>query len=269
LLPDSGKLNWYFTDTEVDWTNMTHAKFLKAYTNPQRDSLMAAHVIQKYKDINVKQGRKKALVIMNSRHGYGLIPDKFAKGFRSEYNVGTTAYLMKELPGKVANVLMNTVSIKYSSLFTPVPDGKWETALSISGNPDAGFNFSGSPFGNDEFDQAFFRTPGLTYKDVFTDFIFYKPLNKQIKKEGFPYEFENFEDTILKRAAYVSKSEVESFETLIASKKQYVDPIDSEIIPYALFSNLVLVTISPLLIAISFLLALFLFTRLMRKIPTA
>jgi uncharacterized RDD family membrane protein YckC len=268
-LPDSSKINWYFTDTEVDWTNMTHAKFLKAYTSSKRDSLMAAHIIQKYKNIVIKQGRKKALVIMNSRHAYGLIPNKFDQKFRTEYNAGTTAYLMRELPGRVANVLMNTVSIKYSMVFTPVQHGKWETAFANAGNPDVGFNFSGSPFGDDEFDAAFLSTPGLTYKDVFTGFVFYKPLNQQIKKQGFPYEFTNFEDTILKRASYVDQEEVETYKSIIAYKKQQVDPVDSGMVPYALFSNVVVVIITPLLISISLLLAIFLFTRRIRKMPIA
>ena len=258
-LPDSSKINWYFTDTEVDWTHMNHAKFIEGYTSPVRDSLMAAHIIDKYKNIIIKQGRKKALVIMNSRHGYGLIADKFSKNFRSEYNAGTTAYLMKLLPGEVANVLMNTFSIKYSLLFTPVQYGKWETAFASAGNTDAGFNFIGSPFGDDEFDVAFSSSPGLTYNDVFTGFVFYKPLSQHIKKQGFPYEFINFEDTILKRASYVDQAEVETFKNLIAYKKQTAEPIDSGIVPYALVSNTVSVIIIPLLIFISYLFAFFLF----------
>lgn len=256
-LSDSSKINWYFTDTKVDWTNMDHAKFVKAYTNIKRDSIMAAHIIENYNNIIVKQPRKKALVIVNSRHGYGLIADNFAKGFRSEYNTVTAAYLMKQFPGRVANVLMNTFSIKYSMIFTPVQHGKWETAFANAGNPDAGFNFSGSPFGSDHFDLAFASTPGLTYKDVFKGFVFYKPLNQHIKKQGFPYEFTNFEDSILKRAAYVDQAQVESFRKIIAYKKQQTDPVDSGMVPVALLSNAVVVIFIPLLIFISFLMSLF------------
>jgi len=268
-LPDSSKINWYFAQPKVDWTNMTHAKFVKSYTSSNADSLMAVNIIQKYNNVIVKQKRKKALVIMNTRHGYGLIANRFAKEFRSEYNRGTTAYLMKQLPGRVANVMINTFSLKYSLLFSPVQHGKWETAFVDAGNPEVGFNFSGSPFGDDAFDAAFASTPGLTYKDVFTGFVFYKPLNQQIQKDGFPYEFTNFEDTILKRAAYVDQSEVETFKYLIANKKQNVDPIDSRMIPVAGYLNVLFVIIAPLLLLISFLVALFLFTLRMRKVAKA
>src|SRR6266542_3699333 len=71
---------------------MTHEKFIKDYTNPKRDSIMAANIIEKYKNVIAKQRRKKALVIMNSRHGYGLINNKFNDAIKIEYN-GTTAFL--------------------------------------------------------------------------------------------------------------------------------------------------------------------------------
>ncbi len=222
---------------------------------------MAVCITQQYKNVIEKQRRRKALVIMNSKHGYGLISDKFSKSFLSDYNIGTTARLMKELPGKVANVMMNTGSIQYGALFTPVQHGKWETSFLMAGNPDAGFNFNGSPFGDDKFDLAFFSARGLTYKDVFTGFIGYQPLNKQVKKAGFPHEFTNFEDSILKRAAYVDKSEVEVFKAAISRAKHSNNPVLSENFPFALFSNLIVLVIIPSLLLISFLITLFVFLR--------
>ena len=261
-LPDSSKISWYFTGMPVDWQTMNHEKFIKAYTNPAYDSIMAVHIILPFRNIISKQKRHKALVIMNTRHGYGLLNEKIDQRIRSEYNRGTTAYLMKDLPGKVANVMMNTVSIKFGYLFTPVQNGKWETAFSQAGNPDAGFNFNHSPLGGDNFDAAFLNTKSLTYKDVFTGFVFYKPLEHHVKKDGFQYEFENFEDTILKRAAYAGRANVEAIKKEIYLYKQNPkEPVYSELAGYAVLYNLVNAIILPILLFISLLIGLLFFLR--------
>ena len=42
---DSSKIKWYFTDLPINWETATHQTFIKNFTNPQRDSLMADKVI--------------------------------------------------------------------------------------------------------------------------------------------------------------------------------------------------------------------------------
>lgn len=265
-LPANTKINWYFTDLAVNWKTKDHKKFQEDYTNPKRDSLMAAHVLEKYNNIITKQPRKKALIIMNTRHGYGLIGDKFGDEMKHEYNNGTTAFLMRNLQGKVANVMMNTVSIKYAFIDTPVQNGKWESAFAAINNPEIGFDFAGSPFGNDKFDLALKNTPRLTYKDVFTGFIFYKPLNEHINKTGFPYEFDNFEDEILKRAASIDNSSVDFFRKEIAVYKQSPkDIIFTKSSDYAMVYNLFSVIIIPILILIGYLISLIFFIIQVRK----
>lgn len=265
-LPENTKVNWYFTDLAVNWKTKDHNKFQEDYTNPKRDSIMAAHVLEKYNNIITKQPRKKALIIMNTRHGYGLIDGKFGDEMKHEYNNGTTAFLMKNLPGKVANVMMNTVSIKYAFLDTPVQNGKWESAFAAINNPEIGFDFAGSPFGNDKFDLALKNTPRLTYKDVFTGFIFYKPLNEHINKTGFPYEFDNFEDEILKRSASIDNSSVDYFRKKITEYKQNPkDVILTEPVGYAIVYNLLKVIILPILILIGYLISLIFFIIQVRK----
>ena len=259
-LPDSAKINWHFTDLPVDWRIMTHEKFNKAYRNAGRDSIMAANVIRPYKDVISNQRRHKALVIMNTRHGYGLFDQRFSRKIRNEYNIGTTAFLMRHLPGKVANIMMNTVSLKYGYMFTPVQNGKWETAFSIAGNQDTGFNFAGNPLGDDEFDVAPFASPAITYKDVFTGFIFYKPLKDHFDKDGFPHEFDNFEDTILRRSSYVSSSHVDILRNQIARYKEHPkEPVFAETQRYAVLHNLVNVIIIPVLLFMSLLVSLLFF----------
>lgn len=251
-LPDTSKINWYYTDIPVNWETMTKENYLKGFTPIKRDSVMAVHILEKYKNIISLQKRNKALVIMNTNHGYGLLNQKSRTGIKW-LDFSTTNYLMKALPGKVANVMLNTVSI----MWTPIQYGKWETAFEIAGNPDAGFDFKESPFANDKWDGFFLNSTSLSYKDIFTGFIFYKPLNQQIKKTGYPYEMDNFEDTLLRRAACVSNNQVQIAKTLIANYRR--DPnylFETEPAPYAVFFNGLNIILLPLLIIMSYLLSL-------------
>jgi len=264
-LADSAKINWYFTDLAVDWETMTHKTYMEGYTNPIREKIMADHISDKYNKVISLQGRKKALVIMNTMHGYGLIDSSYSKGMRFRYK-GTTAYLMERYPGKIANVMMNFCSLKYALLFTPVQNDKWETAFSSIGNPDAGFDFSGSPFGDDNFDAAFLQTPSLRYKDVFTGFIYFKPFSMQTKNNLFPYEFDHFEDSILRRATVVGKGYLNRIKKAIAVYKiNPTNPVISEPASYAVFYNLIWVIFVPFIIMLSYLLTIVFFIKKVRE----
>jgi hypothetical protein len=136
-LPDSLKLNLYFTDLPVDWENMTAEKYPAQAQNVDRDKIMAEHIIQKYRDkIQIKEKRNKGLVIMNFRHGYGIDIN----------NTNTTAVLMDSLPNIVCNVMLNTISMKNPAIMTPIQNGKWDKAFALAGNPNVGFDFTDSPF---------------------------------------------------------------------------------------------------------------------------
>jgi hypothetical protein len=265
-LSDSNKINWYFTDLAVDWQTSSKEKFQASFRNPLRDSLMAAHIIIPYQNIISKQRRHKALVIMNTRHGYGLVRENLGK-FSQEYK-GTAAYVMHYLPGKVANVMINTVSCKYASMAVPVQNGKWERAFAQAGNANVGFNFNGSPFGDDNFDLHLWNAHGIKYKDMFTGFIFYKTLEEHFSSWGFPYEFDDFEDTILKRASNVDESYVAAFKEEIKSYKQNPrNPVYTNKTDYFSMYNRINTVIFPLFLLIPFLMGLLflLFTNLPSK----
>jgi len=67
-------------------------------------------------------------------------------------------------------VLINTVSygpLSLSIFCPPLQHGKWDRAFEIEGNPNIGFDFKNSPFGEDPFDAYFGVCPaGLKYRDV-------------------------------------------------------------------------------------------------------
>lgn len=239
-LVDSLKIHWYFTDIPVNWETMTPSKYLELPQDNRRDKIMANHIIDRYKSKFEKQERrKKGLVIMNFRHGYGLIKDSRGRKTNHLFNqINTTAFLMDSLRDKVGNVMINTVSLRFGFCFTPIQHGKWDRAFALSGDPNVGFDFQNSPFGRDRFD-AFVGNPSdeLNYADVFTGFIFYKPLEKHIEKTGFPYISDNFEDSILRRAKCVSLSYAEGCKNEIENYK--ANGMSTETTRYAFLYNLI------------------------------
>ena len=212
-LPDSLKIRWYFTDGRINWAKATQDTFEARYRNRDRDSLMASVVIDTYTKILSRQSRNKALVIMNTYHGYGLPPNG------RNYYQATTAFIMKALPGKVANIMLNTVGMEYLWAFVPVQHGKWDAAFRLSGNLPAGFDFEGSPFGEDHFDARYGQIKGLKYKDVFTGFIYYTSLEDQYCKNGFPYTFYKCEGAMLKRSACVDQDYAGMIQRMIDEQK--------------------------------------------------
>ena len=191
------------SDMPFKWENMTKKKYHNFQeTLPQRDRIMADQVIHKFSEIlHSNQTRKKALVIMNFRHAFN---DRFElPGGKKPDNVGR--YIFEAFPGKAANVMINSVRIMLGStdqdvIMAPIQDEKWDAAFAVMSNPDLGFNFKSSPFGQDEFDYFPAWKEGLTYQDIFNGLIFYRPLREHKFLTGVPGLFEDgFGDTTVAR----------------------------------------------------------------------
>ena len=177
---------------------------------------------------------------MNHWHGFGLI--RKMNGEKSNHFINTlcaTAILMDSLKGKVCNVLINTIPFGvYGTIFSPVQHGKWDKAFEIAGNPEAGFNFENSPFGSDNFDEFLWNSSSeLQYQDVFTGFIFYKPLEQHKRKVGFPFMLYNFKDTLLRRSACLGEGYKESVENDIIKNADELNTIVVQSMPYATIYN--------------------------------
>ncbi len=181
FLPPEKKISLYFSDVPFSWEDMTEDNYREFQsTLSQRDRMMADNVIRRFSEIRRSaEARKKALVIMNYRHAFN---DRFEKpGGKKGDNVGR--YVFEAFPDKTANVLLNSVRILLGStdqnvIMAPIQDGKWDAAFAVMGNSSIGFDMESSPFGQDEFDFFPVRNDGLTYQDVFTGFVFYKPLEQ-------------------------------------------------------------------------------------------
>jgi len=175
-----------------------------------RDSLMAGNIIKVFDSIIYSNSlRKKCLVIMNYRHA-------FSKPINSEIdnrfnitNVGTI--LFEHYEGKTANVYLNSLAptplicdenknvIFQDNVQTAIQSGKWDASFKIIKKENLGFDFQNNPFGNDSLD-IWIRSKQYKYKDVFTGFVFYLPLEKHFEAFGIPhYLNDGFEDELYKR----------------------------------------------------------------------
>jgi len=157
---------------------------------------------------------------------------------------------MDSLPGKVCNVIINRVPFGlFSTCFGPVQNGKWDKAFDIAGNPDVGFDFENSPFGDDNFDDFLWNSSSeLQYKDVFTGFIYYKPLEQHIQKYGFPYILHNFRDTLIRRSSCLGESYRENIKNSIRNDEFKIQSLS---LNYAVDYNIVVNIAFPLIIILT------------------
>jgi hypothetical protein len=202
-LPKDRRVHVYPSDLDFRWENATKeswAEFKKTQLD-KRDKIMAENIISKFNAIRQAGSRNKALVIMNYRHAFPHL--KLDSGGNAE---NTGGFLMEAYPGRVANVMINTVAPRPSLndqqwLVTAMQGGKWDAAFAVLGNPNVGFDFKGSPLGEDAFDYWPFFPTHLRYQDVFTGFVFFKPLAAHRMSMGFPAGLfdKPFADELLKR----------------------------------------------------------------------
>jgi hypothetical protein len=230
------KTNLYFSDMPITWEGMTREKYKQFWDGlGNRDRIMADQILNKFSDISKSsQPRKKALVIMNYRHAFNDF--KYADGTKGD---NTGRYIFEALPGKVANVMLNQKTSLYNStdkteIDAPVNNGKWDAAFEVVGNPSIGFNFKGNPFGADYFDLFPFVKCNAAYQEVFTGFIFHKPLKEHKYLLGIPKLFaDGYDKIILEREAIsgypVAPDKVNAFiknnETLVEKTYKHIADI--------------------------------------------
>jgi hypothetical protein len=203
------RIKLFFSDVSWQWQGKTkedHDLFWKTQI-PKRDQIMANRIASKFREILASDSkRKKALVIMNTRHAYRTGGKSIA-----DYLFGnsTAECLFREFPKTTANVMLNTKAAYFkgvserSMTSVPIQDGKWDAAFWILGDPPSGYDFKDSPFGKDRFDlhSAFTLLGDLKYEDVFTGMIFYQPLGSHLVASDIPgYYDEEFKETVLRRA---------------------------------------------------------------------
>jgi hypothetical protein len=189
-LPESKKISVYFTDVSYDWSQCTSVEQRKKefgliyWRGSIRDSIMGRNFIEDYSRIllDTKDKRKKALVIFNRPHSY----QRYLRRWKDFYVDGAASYIFEAYPGRVANVMINWVSFHKSGREYLIADGKWDAAFRYAGNPSVGFDLAGTPFGADSFDHYDPPVEGVKWQNIYTGFIFYKPIEEWVTIMGFP-----------------------------------------------------------------------------------
>jgi hypothetical protein len=205
-LPKDQRVHLYPSDLSFDWSCATPESYGEMRQQlGRRDRIMADNVVEKFNEICRSGGRGKALVIMNYRHAFPHL--RVERGGKSKTFENMAGFLMAAYPGKVANVMLNNVrplpgSSDNQLVMSAIQDGKWDAAFAVLGNPSTGFDFQGSPFGADEFDYFALPFPmGKKYQEVFTGYMFYKPLDEHRMAFAIPGLLDlSFADEMLKRA---------------------------------------------------------------------
>ncbi len=177
-LRQSEKINLYPTDVELNLDSINVDYLKKFWYNEanNRDSLMADYIIENFEKIKKSETkRKKALIIMNYRHGFN---NNFKQADGSNFdNVGS--FLFDKYPGNIANVLINPLGILESKsdidiTWIALQNGKWDAAFKVSKKNNIGFDFKSTPFGKDKFDYWTFTPHKNNYQDIYTGFVYYE-----------------------------------------------------------------------------------------------
>lgn len=252
-LDNSKKINLFLSDAKDPDFNQSKSKeayqmYLKN-NKVNRDILMAQNIINVFDEIKASEfKRKKCLVIMNFRHSFSKTINNEIDNYLDISNVGNI--LFDYYGDKTANVYLNSLALTMkvedpnkNSRFRdyiqmPVQNGKWDASFKALNIESLGFNFKNSPFGEDSFD-IWPWSEQYTYKDVFTGFIFYLPIEKHFEAFGVPNLVDNdFEDEVYKRLLIfqkvyggpkVEKDEIKNNFKYLESKYDEIERLNFEI----------------------------------------
>lgn len=191
--PVEKRILWMGAQKDVDLNSINDPEdFYQNYENTY-DFDMAKNIYADY----IAYGRKKSLVIMNTRHSYKV--NGFCLANERDFITGATQILIntgKEDKFDVAVVLLNNYR-SMNKWEKPIDNGKWDAAFSVVGNPQIGFDFEENPFGElpcdywDKFNKKCPEDKWLKYKDVFDGFVFYNPIDEHYLSWNFPEWFDD------------------------------------------------------------------------------
>ena len=203
-LPQNEKITLHLADVTFDWSEcrdtVTWKNFLPQLEGNYRDLVMGMNIIRGFDQIlqDDSDSRKKTLVILNRPHSYQNYI--CTTGGDHLYPLNSAAsYVFDYYPEKVANVMINWRKLKDKDYL--ISNGKWDAAFHFMNNPSVGFDMENSPFGEDLFDH--YDKPALNntrYKDIYTGFIFYLPIERWALTMGIPdIVTEDFHAELLRR----------------------------------------------------------------------
>lgn len=191
-LNEDDKINLYLCDREFEWNKIKTKQDWEKAINNNRDSIMAQNISKCFDKIQ-NSSRRKMLVILNEAHA---IPNT---EWTDMWQKRAAQYLSDKYgKDKIASILINSLTTNENDEDILLQGGYWDAAFKISNKTNIGFDFNCTPFGLDKFDYALGKNnDSFYYKDIFTGFVFYKPLEQhklstgvnQIIDENFRMEF--------------------------------------------------------------------------------
>jgi hypothetical protein len=240
-LPQNQKITYYPSDVPYDWNECRDTIMRKEFRSKARvyrDIAMGFNIIQGFNQIlmNKNETRKKALVILNSPHSYqNYICTNRSGDYVYSLN-SAASYVFDYYPKQVANVMINWRKTKDTDYL--VADGKWDAAFHFMNNPAVGFNMKDSPFGEDVFDIYDRSVSNTKYKDIYTGFIFYIPIEDWALTSGIPdIVTEDFYDEIIRREqlsayngkAWTLKDLIDTFNIKFTHKIENLEELDKNL----------------------------------------
>lgn len=157
-----------------------------------RNVIMAQYLIRIYDQEKYNNhNKKKALVIMNTYHGYTRTP-KYLPHPTEPNTYSTAAYIYKTFPNSTKGILINGISNSWKL----VADGKWDAAFKFTGNKNIGFDMKDTPFGKTKFDMYNFGGNAyetVSFEYIFDGMVFYKPIESFELVVGIPGIFDDKE----------------------------------------------------------------------------
>lgn len=208
-----------------------------------RNKIMGDHFVRAYSNSKYNNPNKaKALVILNTYHGYTKIP-VFLPFPTMPRTLSSAEYIYKTFPNATKGILINGYSFSTISKF--VAGGKWDAAFKIFGKKDFAFDMKDTPFGKTIFDM--YRFGGsfdtVNFEFIFDGFVYYMPIDDWKLAVGIPnivstefneefYRRCSMSDDIsiddVKKSTEV-KEYIEQINNLNISKPSVLDELNTEI----------------------------------------
>jgi hypothetical protein len=238
-------------DVEFSWDSIECSRQYNVF-NPmlstyviERDLIMGKHFIQAYLEARYfNKNKSKALVILNTFHGYTRIPTYLPLPTQP-FIYSTAEYIFKTFPKSTKGILINGYSSSTISKF--VASGKWDAAFKVIGNKNIGFDLKDTPFGATKFDMynfggRDFQTVNFEY--IFDGFVFYEPIENFELAKGIPNIFKDkvFKEEFYRRIAMEEnitideaklskeiKEYIEAINVLTINKVQVLEELNKEI----------------------------------------
>lgn len=228
------KIQLFPLDVTFSWDSVKCADQYKMFLDmmePQnnfppiidRNTIMAKNFISIYdQEKYINPNKKKALVIMNTYHGYTRTP-KYLPHPTEPNTYSTAEYIYTTFPNSTKGILINGISNSWEL----VAEGKWDAAFKYTGNKNIGFDMKDSPFGKTKFDMYNFG--GRDYQTVQFDYIFdgmifYEPIDRFEIVVGIPGIFDDiaFVKEFYRRISMENRMAIEEV-TLSKEINEYIE----------------------------------------------